>query len=86
MMLDFGCLEGSAFGADDILIYGFRDSIEEAEKEHEENLVKLSEVCREQSVKLHRENVRYKSQENKFISHITSDNGVKANSEKNKQL
>ena len=84
MMLNFECLEGVAFVAVDILVYECRDSIEEAKKEHEENLVKLSEVCREQSVKLHRENVRYKSKENKFISHITSDNGIKANSEKKK--
>lgn len=82
MMQALEGLDGIAIVADDILVYGCGDSREEAEKQHDDNLVKLLEACRKQNLKLNKEKVRYKSQEIKFIGHIVSDKGIKPDSEK----
>lgn len=63
--------------ADDILITGRGTSIDEAVKDHDTNLVRLLDRCRERNLKLNREKLQLKCSETPFIGHVLTPEGVK---------
>ena len=70
-------LEGIYKVADDILITGRGTSKEEAVKNHDANLLKLLERCREKNLKLNREKLQLKCTETPFIGHVLTPEGIK---------
>ena len=70
-------LEGIYKVADDILITGRGDNMEEATKDHDANLLKLLERWQERNLKLNREKLELKSTEIPFIGHPLTAEGVK---------
>ena len=70
-------LEGIYKVADDILITGRGASKEEAVRNHDANLLKLLERCRERKLKLNREKLQLKCSETTFIGHVLTPEGVK---------
>ena len=75
-------LEGTVIVADNILFNGCGDNKEKAEKEYDDNLVKLSEARGQQNFTLNLEKVGKKSQEIKFIGHTIIGRGITVDSEK----
>ena len=63
--------------ADDILFTGRGASIDEAVKDHDANLLKLLDRCRERNLKLNREKLQLKCSETPFIGHVLTPEGVK---------
>ena len=63
--------------ADDILITGRGTMKDEAVKNHNANLLKLLERCREKNLKLNREKLQLKCTETPFIGHILTPEGRK---------
>ena len=70
-------LEGIYKVADDILITGHGKSKEEAVKNHDANLLKLLDRCRERNLKLNREKLQLKCTETPFIGHVLTSEGIK---------
>ena len=65
-------LVGVACIADDILIYGIGDTLDEARQDHDKNLSLLLERCRQKSIKLNREKVLLRVQQVDFMGHLTA--------------
>ena len=63
--------------ADDLLISGQGDTKEGADKDHDANLVRLSQRCRERNIKLNKAKFDFKCQQVTFIGHLLSSEGVK---------
>lgn len=70
-------LEGIYKVADDILITGRGTTKDEAVKNHDANLLKLFERCRERNLKLNREKLQLKCTETPFIDHVLTPEGIK---------
>ena len=70
-------LEGIYKVADDILITVRGKSQEEAVKNHDVNLLKLLDRCRERNLKLNREKLQLKCTETPFIGHVLTSEGIK---------
>ena len=63
--------------ADDILFTGRGASIDEAVKDHDANLLKPLDRCRERNLKLNQEKLQLKCSEMPFIGHVLTPEGVK---------
>ena len=63
--------------ADDLLITGKGDTKEGADKDHDANLVRLFQRCRERNIKLNKAKFDFKCQQVTFIGHLLSSEGVK---------
>ena len=70
-------LEGIYKVADDILITVRGKSQEEAVKNHDVNLLKLLDRCRERNLTLNREKLQLKCTETPFIGHVLTSEGIK---------
>lgn len=70
-------LEGIYKVVDDILITGHGTTKDEAVKNHDANLLKLLERCRERNLKLNREKLQLKCTETPFIGHMLTPEGIK---------
>ncbi|RUS70895.1 hypothetical protein EGW08_021339 [Elysia chlorotica] len=68
--------------ADDIPIYGKGESNAIAERNHDENIQKLQQRCKEKNIKLNEKKSEYKKKELKFHGHIISTSGMKPDPEK----
>ena len=75
-------LEGVINIADDILIYGCGDTQEEADKDHDKNLIDLLERCKERSLKLNPEKLKFRLHELSFMGHKVTTNGLKPDESK----
>ena len=62
--------------ADDILVFGSGDSIEEAEKDHDINLWNLMLRCREVNLKLNPKKLQFKVKQVTLMGHLISSNGI----------
>ncbi len=69
-------LDGVETIADDLLVYGSGDSYEEAVINHDQNLVRLLERCRERNLKLNKSKLRFKQQSVKYNGHILTAEGM----------
>ena len=70
-------LVGVACIADDILIYGVGDTLEEATQDHDKNLTSLLERCKEKSIWLNKEKVALRVQQLDFMGHQLTAQGLK---------
>ena len=63
--------------ADDLLFTGQGDTKEDADKDHDANLVRLLHRCRERNIRLNKVKFDFKCQQVTFIGHLLSSEGVK---------
>ena len=75
-------LDGIAPIADDLLVYGYSNTYELAEAEHDKNLITITERARRKGIIFNLSKSRIKRKEMKFVGHISTQNDVKANPEK----
>lgn len=68
--------------ADDILVFGEGDSIEEATQNHDRALHSLMQRCREKNLKLNLAKLKLRLNEVPFIGHLVTDSGLKPDPEK----
>ena len=71
-------LDGVKTVADDILVIGNGDSLDEAIKDYDEKMTRLLERCRERGVWLNKERICLKKSSVPYIGHILTPEGVKA--------
>ena len=62
---------------DDIIVYGEGDNDEEAQHDHDANLIKLLERCRQAGLALNKEKAELNKTEISFLGHIISSEGLK---------
>ncbi len=74
-------LEGVTTIADDILVYGTGDTIEEAVKNHDD-MLRLLERCCEHKFKMNTSKFRLKMNTVTYHGHVISDTGLKADPSK----
>ena len=79
-------LSGIIVIADDILVFGSGDTYEEAEKDHDRNLIALMDRAEEMNLKFNIEKFQFKQKEVKFVGHILSKAGVRADPDKIKAI
>jgi hypothetical protein len=75
-------LEGVEVIADDFLIYGCGESVQTAEINHDENMIKMLEKAWEVNLKMNPDKLRHKLKEAKFIGHILTSEGIKVDQSK----
>lgn len=63
--------------ADDIVVYGCGDAIEEAQRDHDSNLANLLKRCREKNIKLGRDKSVFNCAEIPFMGHLITRDGLK---------
>ena len=69
-------LTGVVNKADDILVFGSGDSMEEAEKDHDINLWNLMLRCRDVNLKLNPRKFQFKVKQVTWMGHLLSSNGI----------
>lgn len=69
-------LPGIKIIVDDILIYGSGDNFEEAQKDHDNNMILLLNRLRERNIKINPEKIKFKLKEVKYIGHRLTDGGL----------
>lgn len=75
-------LGGTVCVADDILVYGSGNTIEEASIDHDRRLVALLERCYQRNIRLNMEKLQFKLGEVKFMGHIISGEGMRPDPDK----
>lgn len=75
-------LPGVTCIADDILIFGSGDNIEDAEADHDRNLIGLLERCRERNLHLNSEKIQLRRPATTYMGHELTKDGVKADRRK----
>ena len=68
--------------ADDILVYGVGDTLEEATLDHEQNLASLLDRCHQKSIKLNKHKLALRVQEVDFMGHLLTAQGLKPDPKK----
>ena len=71
-------LEGVDVIADDIICFGSGDSKQEAEKDHNKNLIALLNRAKEVNLKFNKEKMKFKLPEVRYMGHLLTENGVRA--------
>ena len=72
--------------ADDILVYGSGDTIEEANKNHDCNLNNLMKRCQQQGIRLNREKAELRKSELTFLGHVITHSGIRPDPSKVKAI
>ena len=75
-------LEGKILVTDDILTFGVGDTYEKAEADHDTNIISLMERAKEKNIKFNIKKFQFKKQEIKFVGHILTTEGLKADPSK----
>ena len=75
-------LKGVINIADDILIFGSGETQQEADNDHDRNLIDLLERCREKNLKLNPDKLKFRSQELPFMGHKITTEGLKPDESK----
>ena len=70
-------LQGVEVVADDFVVIGFGDTLEEAVKDHDQNLDAVLRRCAARGIKLNSSKVRLRRQEVPFIGHVTTEKGLR---------
>ena len=68
--------------ADDILVYGVGDTLEESTLDHDQNLASLLERCHHKSIKLNKHKLALRVQEVDFMGHLLTAQGLKPDPKK----
>ncbi|KAL6455331.1 hypothetical protein MHYP_G00362250 [Metynnis hypsauchen] len=75
-------LPGIYVNADDVLITGEGETVENATKDHDEKLRHFLNRCREQNIKLNADKFKLKKEEVPYIGHLLTSEGLKIDPEK----
>ena len=75
-------LKGVINIVDDILIFGSGETQQEADNDHDRNLIDLLERCREKNLKLNPDKLKFRSQELPFMGHKITTEGLKPDESK----
>ncbi|VDI25346.1 Hypothetical predicted protein [Mytilus galloprovincialis] len=75
-------LPGVRTVADDIIIYGEGQTIENATLDHDRKLKALLDRCRERNIKINRDKLVLRATEMPYIGHLLTAEGVKPDPEK----
>jgi hypothetical protein len=75
-------LQGVEVVADDHLVYGCGDTIEDAIRDHDTNLQKLLQRAREVGLKFNSEKMRLRVSEINYMGHLLTANGLQADPKK----
>ena len=70
-------LKGVEVVADDFVVVGFGDSMEDATKDHDRNLEVFLERCAMKDLKLNDKKLRLRLQEVPFIGHVATSEGLR---------
>ena len=73
---------GLAIVADDLLVCGYRDTMQDAIQNHNHNLTKLLDRCCQKNLKLNRKKVQLCKMEVPYIGHLLTAGGVKSDPSK----
>ena len=68
--------------ADDILVYGVGDTLQEASLDHDQNLASLLERCHQRAIKLNKHKLALRVQEVDFMGHLITAQGLKPHPKK----
>ena len=79
-------LQGVLCITDDILIYGCGDTIEEAEKDHDNKLKTFLNRCRDTGIVLNKHKLKLRCSEVPFFGHKLTNDGLMADEEKTKAI
>ena len=63
--------------ADDILVYGVGDNLDEATQDHDKNLTALLERCQQKSIRFNKDKVALRVQQLDFMGHLLTAQGLK---------
>ena len=76
-------LRGVKCIADDVLIFGSGDTVEEAKRDHDKNLLALLQCCREKNIRLNKTKMRLNCVDGiRFMGHVLTQNGIIPDSRK----
>jgi len=75
-------LKGVACIVDDILIYGCRETMQEADEDHDRNLIALLNRCCERNLHLNDEKLQLRKPSTVFMGHVLSKLGLNAGQRK----
>lgn len=75
-------LPGIYIIADDILITGEGDTLEMANKDHDDKVRQFLNRCREKNIKLNADKFRLRHQEVPYIGHLLTADGLKIDPDK----
>ena len=78
----FGDLPGPEVIADDILVFGSGETMEEAMADHDSNLIRVLECARMKGVKLNKEKMKLRQDSVRYLGHLLTADGLKADPEK----
>lgn len=81
-----GDLEGVEVLRDDMLVVGYGDTLAEANKNHDESLLRLLKRARQINLKLNSKKFIMRRKEVKFMGHILSSTGLKPDPDKVKAV
>ena len=79
-------LPGTHIYADDILVCGKGSTLEEAEHDHDNNLKRVLERCKEKNLKLNPDKTQFKKKEVTYLGHRITSAGVEADPNKIKAI
>ena len=79
-------LPGVKVIADDILVFGSGETDEEAYQDHDKNLRRLMERCKEKGLKLNPDKIQLQLNEVSYMGHRITANGLKIDPEKTKAI
>ena len=68
--------------ADDICVFGCGETTEEANEDHDRNLIALLNTCRDEDLRLSEKKMQFKLPSLNFMGHKLTDQGVKPDSDK----
>ena len=68
--------------ADDILVYGYGETLEEANLDHDRNMEKLMERAQEKNLKFNQKKARLRMSEVPSMGHLLTTDGVKPDPKK----
>lgn len=71
---------------DDMVIYGRGDTDEQADADHDRNLEKFLQRCREKGVKLNKQKLKLKCTEFPYLGHLVTKDGLKPDPDKIKAV
>ena len=72
--------------ADDFVVVGKGNTLEEANKDHDQHLLAFLRLCDEQGLKLNAEKIHLRQQEVSFIGHVATGDGLKVDPAKLKAI
>ena len=75
-------LEGVEVLREDMLVVGYGDTQDEANKNHNENLLRLLKTAREINLKFNKKKLNLRRSEVKFMGHVLTSDGLKPDADK----